>query len=329
MPANLPPQYRKAELEFRHARAPAERLEKLREMLRLLPKHKGTEKLQAELKQKISRAQDELEGGRAGKKGGVSYRVPREGAGQIVLVGHPNAGKSALLAALTNAKPGVAAYPFTTRAPQPGMAHWQDAAFQLVDLPPITRDFLEPWAPGLIRSADAALLVVDLGDDDAPDATEAALARLAGARTELVGALPYDVEDEAIRHVKTLLVAAKCDRDGAADRLELAREWFGGRFPILPVSAVTGEGLETLVRSAYDLLGVIRVYTKIPGKPIDRSHPFTIPIGSTVADLAYEIHRDLGAGLKSARVWGRGVHDGQAVGRDHELHDADVVELHA
>src|ERR1700744_2571341 len=106
MPANLPPQYSKAEEELRKATAPAERLDKLREMFRLLPKHKGTEKLQSDLKQKISRAKEDVEGAKGGaKKGGVSHRVPKEGAGQVVLVGAPNVGKSALLAALTNAHP--------------------------------------------------------------------------------------------------------------------------------------------------------------------------------------------------------------------------------
>ncbi len=329
MPANLPPQYSKAEEEFRHATTPAARLEKLREMFRLLPKHKGTEKLQAELKQKISRAKDEIEGAKSGgKKSGVSYRVPREGAGQVVLVGAPNAGKSALLAALTSAKPEVAPYPFTTRVPYPGMMAWEDVRVQLVDLPPITDDFFEPWVPSLVRSADAALLVADLASDDVIDATESVVARLATTHTELVGTLPYDVEDEATQHVKTLLVANKVDADGAGDRLELLREWFAPRYPIQSVSAERGEGLDALRRASYDLLGVLRVYTKVPGKPPDRTKPFTVPIGSTVLDLAKEVHRDFEHSLKFAKVWGTGVFEGQTVKRDHELHDADVVELH-
>lgn len=329
MPANLPPQYSKAEEELRRALTPADRLEKLREMFRLLPKHKGTEKLQSDLKQKISRAKDEIEGAKAGgKKGGVGHRVPREGAGQIVMVGAPNVGKSAMLAALTNAKPEVAPYPFTTRAPYPGIMAYEDVRIQLVDLPPITADFLEPWVPSLIRSADAALLVADLGSDDVADATEVALARLAEVHTELVGTLPFDVEEESIQHVKTLMVANKADADGAQDRLDVLREWFGPKFPIVPISIERGEGLDDLRLASYDLLGVIRVYTKLPGKPVDRTKPFTIPIGGTVLDLAREIHRDFEQSLKFARVWGTGVFEGQTVKRDHELHEADVVELH-
>jgi ribosome-interacting GTPase 1 len=329
MPANLPPQYSKVEEEYRKAKTPAERLEKLRELYRLLPKHKGTEKLQSDLKQKISRAKDELEGAKAGpKKTGVSHRVPHEGGGQVALVGAPNTGKSAILAAVTNAHPEVAAYPFTTRVPYPGIMMWEDVPVQLVDLPPITADFMEAWVPSLIRSANAAVLVLDLADDDAADAAEAVLKRLADLHTELVGTLPFDVEDEAVQHVKTLLVANKLDAPGAADRLDVLREWFEPRFPILPMSATTGAGLDDFRRMTYDLLGVIRVYTKVPGKPADKKSPFTVPIGSTVFELAREVHRDFEHTLKFARVWGQGVFDGQTVKRDHELSDGDVVELH-
>ncbi len=329
MPANLPPQYHKAESEFRGASSPGERLEKLREMYRLLPKHKGTEKLQSDLKQKISRLKDEQDTAKgSGKKTGISYRVPHEGAGQIALIGPPNAGKSALLASLTHAHPEVAAYPFTTRTPQPGIMMWEDVPVQLVDLPPVSLEFLEPWVPSIIRSTDVALLVADMGSDDVADDIEAVLERLAATHTELVGTLPFDVDDEAVRHVKTLLVANKMDAAGAGERLELIRDWLGSRFPIIPVSVQDRQGLETLREAAYHLLDVLRVYTKVPGKPVDRSRPFCLPVGSNVLDLAREVHREFGDTLKFARIWGQGVFDGQTVKRDHELHDSDVVELH-
>jgi ribosome-interacting GTPase 1 len=329
MPANLPPQYLKVEEEYRRASTPEKQLEKLRELFRLLPKHKGTEKLQSDLKQKISQLKHEQERGKPGaKKAAIGHHVPREGAGQVTLIGPPNAGKSTLLAVLTNARPEIAAYPFTTREPHPGIMMWRDVPVQLVDLPAISPDFLEPWVPDLIRSADAALLLADLASDDVAEATIAALELLAARHAELVGELPYEDTDESIRHLKTVMVTTKLDADGAADRLLVVREWFAPRFPIAPVSAQTGEGLETVREAAYHLLGVLRVYTKVPGRPADRTKPFTLPIGSTVLDLAREIHRDFEQSLKSARIWGTGVFDGQAVKRDHELHDGDVVELH-
>ena len=187
LPANLPPQYKKAEDEYRNASNAEARLEKLREMFRLLPKHKGTEKLQSDLKQKISQLRDEQERGKSpGKKSGVSHHVPREGAGQVMLIGPPNAGKSSLLAALTNARPEIAPYPFTTRLPQPGIMMWQDVPVQLVDLPAISADFVEPWVPNVIRSGDAALLIADLASDDVADESLLVLNRLEAAHTELV-----------------------------------------------------------------------------------------------------------------------------------------------
>ncbi len=330
MPANLPPQYLKVEAEYKRASAPEERLEKLRELFRLLPKHKGTEKLQSDLKQKISQLKEEQERGKSGsRKAGPSYHVSREGAGQVMLIGAPNAGKSALLAALTQAKPEVAPYPFTTRAPQPGIMMWQDVPVQVVDLPAIAPEFMPPWVPGIIRAGDAALLLADLSSDDVADATLAVLDRLSAAHTELVGELPHDVHDESIRHLKSLVAATKLDAAGAADRLEVVREWFGPRFPVEAVSIETGQGLESLRTATYHLLGAMRVYTKAPGRPAERTKPITLPLGSTVLDLAREIHRDFEQTLQSARVWGSSLFDGQQVGRDHELHDGDLVELHA
>jgi ribosome-interacting GTPase 1 len=180
----------------------------------------------------------------------------------------------------------------------------------------------------MVAASDAALFVLDLGDDDLIDSADASLARLAEAHVELVGELPFDSEDEMQRHVKTILVANKMDVEGASDRLEILREWAGERFPILEISTTRGTGLDSLKARAYDALGVIRVYTKVPGKPADRSHPFTVPVGSTVLDLAREIHRDFEQSLKYAKLWGSGTFDGQTVRRDHELRDLDVVELH-
>ncbi len=330
MAANLTPQYLEAEAEYKKAQAPDDRLAALRRMWSLLPKHKASEKLQAELKKKICAAREELEDRqqKGGKKAGPSHKVPRQGAGQVVLVGPPNAGKSRLLTRLTRATPEVAPYPFTTREPHVGMMDWEDVKVQLIDTPPITADFLEGYLSSLVRSADAALLLVDLADDDAPFTAQAVLDRLAQAKTILTGRNPNEIEDLTIEYVRTILVANKSDADGAADRLEIVRETFGERFPIHVLSAEHGDGLEELRTAVYQFLNVIRVYTKKPGKPADMTSPFTVPEGSTLLELATHVHRDFEDKLKSARVWGTGVFDGQSVTRDHVLHDKDVVELH-
>ncbi|HEV3085249.1 MAG TPA: GTPase [Gemmataceae bacterium] len=329
MAANLTPQYLEAEAEYKKAQSAEERLECLKKMYALLPKHKASEKLQAELKTKISDTRKEVEQDKKNpKKTGVSYKIPRQGAGQVVLAGPPNAGKSRLLTRLTRATPEVAPYPFTTREPHAGMMDWEDVRVQLIDTPPITADYLEGYLSSMVRTADGCILLVDLGDDDGPFATDAVTARLAESKTILAGQAPAEEEDPTVKHVKTMLVANKMDLPGAADRLEFVKELFGTRFPIHVVAAETGAGLEELRSEIYRYLQVIRVYTKQPGKPVDRESPFTCPVGSTVQEMAALVHRDFVEGLKSARIWGSGLHDGQTVGREHVLHDKDVVELH-
>jgi len=329
MAVNLPPQYHDAEARYKKGRTPEEKLAALREMWVILPKHKASEKVQADLKTKISELTDEIEHAKLGPKKAApgTFKIQRQGAGQVVFLGPPNAGKSRLLTKLTKASPAVAPYPFTTREPVPGMMDYEDVRVQLVDLPPITADHYEHFITEITRGADAALLFLDLADDDGPAATQAVIDRLKLAHRELVGATFAD-DDPTTYHLKTLLVFNKSDDEAADIRLEIAKETFGNRFPSLVISAEQGNGLEELRKAIYELLGVMRIYTKQPGKPADMASPFTCPIGSTVAELAGRVHKDFEEGLKSARVWGSGVHDGQTVGRDHVLHDKDVVELH-
>ncbi len=329
MATNLTPQYHEAEEEFKKAQTPDEKLACLKKMFQLVPKHKASEKLQADLKTKMSELKSEIEDAKKHpKKVGVSYKFPRQGAGQYLIVGAPNAGKSRLLTRLTRATPEVAPYPFTTREPHVGMMEWNDVNVQLIDTPPITPDYMESYVSSLVRAADAAILMLDLGDDDGPFAADTVLERLAQVKTLLVGAKPAEQDDHSIQYVRTLLVANKIDLDVAQDRLDIVKEMFSQKFPIHAISAEHGAGMEDLRTAIYGFLKVIRVYTKQPGKPADMKSPFTCPVGSTVVEMASLVHRDFADKLKSARIWGSGVHDGQAVGREHVLHDLDVVELH-
>src|SRR5579883_1990913 len=311
MPANLTPQYLEAERPYRQATTPEEQLAALEAMMAVIPKHKGTEHMRADIRRRMAKARTEAARRKtAGGKGPTWHHVPREGAGQVVLVGPPNAGKSRLLAALSNAAPVVAPYPFSTRMPLPGMVPFEDVQVQLVDLPPIAPETAEPWLLALVRQADAALLVADLADDDLLGGIETTveLASQSRVRLERTGG-----EDA----VPTLMVASKLDADGAGVRLE-----------ILPVSAETGAGLETLRRELFGVLRVIRVYTKAPGRRADRSVPFVLPRGATVADACAAVHKDFVERLKYARIWGARTFEGQMVQREHVLDDGDVIELH-
>lgn len=329
MAANLTPQYLKAEEQYRRAATTEEEIEWLEVMLREIPKHKSSEKLQSELKQKLSRAKKELESERKSGKKSHGIRIPRQGAGTAILVGGPNAGKSRLVARLTRATPEVAPYPFTTRTPQPAMMPWEDVMVQLIDTPPITRDFIEPHMLGLIRAADVALLVVDVGHDEGIENAQELLERLATTKTRLARTSYLDEHDIGLSYTKTLLVANQIDLPEADDRLELFLEQCPLDMARYNVSAEEGTGCEALRTAIYESLDVVRVYSKLPtAKSADFEKPFTVRRGGTVLDMAEQVHKDFVENLKHARVWGTSVHDGTTVKGDHVLEDRDVVELH-
>ncbi|MGD1001790.1 MAG: GTPase [Candidatus Brocadiia bacterium] len=329
MPANLTPQYIKAEKEFKAARTIEEKIACMENMLALIPKHKGTDHMQADLKHRLAQLRrEQVEGHAAGKRAAPVYKIEKGGAGQVILLGPPNAGKSQLLKSLTNATVVVAEYPFTTQVPQPGMARFEDVQIQLVDTPAVTEDYFEVWLPDLVRRADAALLVADLGDEGLLDALEVVIRRLEAVKVCIVGEAPAGADEDLRTFRRTAIVANKMDLPGATDRLEVLREFYSGRFEIWPVSGAMGEGLQALPARLFDFLRLIRVYTKEPGKKADLAAPYTLPAGSTVLQLAISVHREFEQTLKSARIWGSGKYEGIYVKRDHLLQDKDVVELH-
>jgi ribosome-interacting GTPase 1 len=329
VPTNLPPQYFEAEKAYRQARSPAEKIEALETMLAVMPKHKGTDHLKADLRARIAKLTQEAQRQAGGATRVNLYDVRKEGAGQAVLVGLPNVGKSALLAALTEATPKVADYPFTTQLPQPAMMPVENVHLQVVDLPPVVPDATPSWHRALIRQADLLLLVVDLSGDPLDEWTTL-LTELERLRIEPI-APGRDAPESVERVYKlALLVATKADQPDADDGLELLVLELDGRLPLLAVSATDGRGLEELRRRALAALDVVRVYTKPPGKPADRTRPFVLKRGSTIEDLADLIHHELREKLKYALLWGAsGKFGGQRIGRHHQLEDEDVVELFA
>lgn len=341
MPANLTPDYLAADKKFKAAATPQDKLAALEEMLATIPKHKGTEKMQADLKHRIAKLRDEMQRRKGAARGKPFYHVDKEGAGLVVLIGAPNVGKSMLLRALSHAEPEVADYPFTTRVPLPGMVEFENVQIQLVDLPPITVEFREGWLYGIIRTADVAALVVDLSSEDLLSQTETVLGLLSEANIRLVRSPGRPTEKRAV------VIANKLDVLGAGGRLERFREFYHPRnkqdppaspsarpatiteLPVIPVSAAAGTGLDGLRQVMFDLLHVIRVYSKPPGKKADRGTPFILRRGATVLDAAEAIHKDFVEKLKYARLWGREHYQGQMVGRDHVLEDGDIIEIHA
>jgi ribosome-interacting GTPase 1 len=326
MPANLTPAYKEAEARFRAAVTREEKIACLEEMLRVIPKHKGTDKLQADLRSRLSRLRREPK-----KKGPTrrdSHRIPREGAGQVVLVGPPNAGKSSLVGSLTHAHPEVASYPLTTREATPGMMPYEDVAFQLVDLPPLCEEHVEPWVYDLVRAGDLVWLVVSI---EHPLAGLDLVMELLGQKA----IVPYPAGSDRPAESRpgwmrkpALLVVTGMDHEDSGGDLAALQELLEVPWPTVPVSSVAGTGLEELGRRTFEALDIIRIYTKEPRKDADTERPFTLSRGSTVGDLARHIHKDIADGLKFARVWGPSAFDGQSVQAAHVLEEGDVVELH-
>lgn len=327
MPANLPPTYFEAEKRFREARTTPEKLEILEEMLMIMPKHKGTDKLRADLRKRIAKLKEEAQRKKGAGKRETSYAIEKEGAAQILVVGPPNTGKSSLVSTLTNASPEVAEFPHTTWKPTPGMAPFENIQFQLVDTPPMDPDHLDPWMTDLMRRADILLLLLDVTGDPLQQ-LEDTLDILGNLRIFPEGApIPQDLKKSPF--VKKVLIAVnKVDRDSEEEDLNAFVELSGTDLPCIGISTRMGRNLMDLLAKLYGLSGVIRVYTKVPGKEPDRTSPFVLPVQSTLGDLASRIHKDFVSKLKFAKIWGKTVFDGQMVQRDHVLQEGDIVEIH-
>jgi ribosome-interacting GTPase 1 len=329
MPANLPPEYIEAELRFRAAKDPTEKLAILRELMALVPKHKGTEKLRVELKRKWTKLQEEVQQQQRKQKGGrgLGYdHIEREGAGQITLVGLPNCGKSSLLAAVTNAKPEIAEYPFSTFRPTVGMMPFEDIQLQLIDLPPLS-EFTEPWVYSLIRQCDLVALLIDLSSETPGDDLLAVLDCLGKARIQPVGHTVQSLSVEGTVK-RALIIGTKSDTERAAEHLQELHAVADSQFIVIGVSTISAEGLGELGKAFFAGLNVVRVYTKKPGQPVKKELPYVLPAGSTVTDVARAIHKDLAEKFAYARVWGSAEFPGQRVERNYIVRDGDLLEFH-
>lgn len=325
MPANLPPQYFEAEKRYRSAKEPEEKITALQTMLAIMPRHKGTDKLHAELRRKIAKFTQEAERKSATARR-TGFDIKPEGAGQVMLVGPANVGKSQLLASVTEALPEIAEYPFTTQTPIPGMMRFEDIQIQLVDTPPIGHKDVRILLANPLRSADLIAIVIDLSQEPIGQ-VEAALQGLSEARIEpLTDGAAHPTPGSYPR--KMIVVANKNDVAGADRKLEAVRSRYGRRFLILAVSARNGNGLDDFKKAVYQQLDIIRVYTKTPGSKADLADPMILAKGSTIEEAAEDLHKDFRQNLKYAVVWGSGKYNGQRVSKGHVLQDGDIVEFH-
>jgi len=325
MPANLPPQYFDAEKRYRMAKDPEEKIEALQAMLAIMPRHKGTDKLHAGLRRKIAQLSQEAEKKYATARR-TGFYIGKEGAGQVVLVGPTNVGKSQLLAAVSEASPEVAAYPFTTQILTPGMVKFKDIQIQLVDTPPLGHRNVRILMSNTLRRADIIAIVVDLGIEPVSQ-VETTLQNLKDTRIEPVVGKGGQATPGSYQK-KMLIIGNKNDLNNSARNRGQLGSQYGVVFPMVSISAREGTGLEKLKVAIYQALDIIRVYTKTPGSKAELSEPVILKRGSTVKDAAEDVHKDFRDKLKYAVVWGSGKYGGQRVSKAHILQDGDVVEFH-
>jgi ribosome-interacting GTPase 1 len=327
MPANLPPDYYAAEKRYRQAKTTEEKETILREMLAIMPKHKGTDHLQGDLKRKIAKFQLQARKKTAtSRSSGLDY-IPREGAGQAVLVGAPNAGKSSILSAMTNARSDVADYPYSTFKPIQGMMVYEDIQVQLVDLPPVSFKYTEPWIFNVVRLTDLVLLVVDLSVEDPAEQ----VLEIFDLMEEHKIHLRREGEgrpQSSVAVKRTLISGAKTDMDSDGQRAASLLRAFGDELPIVFFSVAKGMNTDELKKSIFKGLHVIRVYTKVPGRKAEMGKPYVLHKGTTVHDAAMTIHKDFAEEMRFARLWGSQKYDGLKVEKDHVLEDGDIVEIH-
>ena len=327
MPANLTPQYLEAELKFKQAKTTPEKIKALEVMMAVIPKHKGTERLRGQLKSRMAKLKEELQRRPSVGKAEQAYHIKREGAAQVILLGLPNSGKSSLFCQMTHAFSEVGDYSFTTQKPIPGMTKFENIQIQLVDTPPVQMDHIEPGFPNLIRNADALLLLIDLTEDPIFQ-MEIILEELNKMKIKATGSGSIPSLEMGWVSLQTLLVGNKCDAKNAMEAYQKLEDHFRDSFPILPISAKERINLDELKKEIYQILGILRVYTKIPGKEPDLTEPVILKKGSTVGDVALSIHKDFAAKLRYAKIWGSGKFDGQMVKRDYPVNEGDVIELH-
>jgi ribosome-interacting GTPase 1 len=325
MPANLPPEYYSAEIRFKNASTPQEKISALEALISTVPKHKGTDKIRADLRRRLSKLREESSRKKKTGKGHL-YTVEKQGAAQVALIGFPNSGKSSLLGSVTNARPVIAEYPMSTIMPLSAMMPFEDIQFQLVDLPPIGNESTDGWVSAIIRNADMLMLVVDLSED--PDIqADLLLEQMEQWKIPHIKQDQGEGERKNPRGRPLIIAANKSDLPGAGEKLNRLKERYEPGCPVTGVSARQGEGLDELSETVFKTSGIIRVYAKEPGKKPDMDTPFTIPAGSHVLVLAELIHKDF-LNLQYACIWGSAKFDGQRVQKDYMLRDRDIVEFH-
>jgi len=302
MPVNAGAEYFVAEKKYLAAKSKEEKIAALQEMIKTLPKHKGSEHQLSELKHRLAKLKKEADIARKSGRAKPKFSIRKEGAATICLLGETNTGKSALLNALTNAHAEVADYPYTTKLPEVGMMQYKDVQLQIIELPSsFDREILS-----ILEICDEIVVLIDATQD------------IDKQRQVMMRILREDFESSGKPY---FFVATKSDSKDAS--LMKVR----GSYGYLEVSALFGENLEELKDLMWKNLEMIRIYTKEPGKP-KMVPAIALKKGATVRDVARQIHKDFLKDFRFARIFNSTKFSGKNVGIDYVVQDEDIIEIH-
>jgi len=302
MPVNANPDFVQAEDRYHKAKTDEERLEALEEMLTKAPKHKSSENFVANLKTRYKKLKAQAtKKSSSGKFSGISIKKSDM---QAVIIGKTKSGKSSLLGAMTNNKPEVADYEFTTKKPEIGMLGYIGVQIQLIENPAINSDYYDR---GLTNGADTLLLLVNSLEEIKEIKELTALTERASG--------------------KKIIVFNKSDLLTENEKRRIFSTLQSKKYNFVIVSAKEKENLEELKEKLFQSFGRIRIHTKEPGKE-PSNKPVVLNPGSTVKDIAEKILHGFSAKVKETRIWGpSSKFPGQSVGLKHILKDKDVVEF--
>ena len=326
MPTNLPPEYYEAERKYKEALSIGEKTDALEEILSTIPKHKGTDKLRADYRRKLSKLRTEAHSQKKVTRHESQFHIEKEGDARILIVGSANTGKSSLVSLLSHANPEISESPFSTWAPTPGMFEINEVHLQLIDTPPINRDYIEPECYDLLRTADLIIIMIDLQTYPIRQIEETLTKLEEGKIAPLKR--KGDYKEKVLKYIPMMVVVNKMDDSIFKDEYDVLEELLSNDWSLIPISIKNKFNLDGLAKEILNKMDIIRVYSKPPHHEADLSRPFVLKRESTVGDFAEKVHHDFYDNLKSARVWGSGLYDGQQVGKDHVLGDGDIVELH-
>jgi len=291
MPINAGPEYYVAEKRYLEAKTRKEKIQTLEEMIKKLPKHKGTSNVLAQLKKRLAKLKSQKSVKSSVKP---SFMIRKLGAGQVCILGLTNSGKSSLLKTLTGVEVEIADYPYTTKKPKVAMMSFGGIQIQLVEIP----STFDSESLSLLYTCDEILVLFDVTED--LDKQKETLEKI--------------LKERKLMNKKILYVINKSDLKDVDTKY-------------MKVSTKDKVGLNELKDKIWSNLDLIRVYTKSPGKP-KIIPPITLTKDSTVRDVAKAVHKDFIENFKFARIFNDSKFSGISVGLDYKLNDLDVVEIH-